>query len=77
MENSYKLGLYQLGKNIILLSLIGMILPSLIVFGVIVGILYSDVFGVIKGIGNLMGQIGDAGLSGLVALALIATWYKK
>ena len=40
-------------------------------------IVYSDVFGVIKGIGNLMGQIGDAGLSGLVALALIATWYKK
>jgi len=24
-----------------------------------------------------MGQIGDAGLSGLVAIALIATWYKK
>ena len=53
------------------------LLKALIVFGVIVGILYSDVFGVIKGIGNLMGQIGDAGLSGLVALALIATWYKK
>ena len=53
------------------------LLKALIVFGVIVGILYSDVFGVIKGIGNLMGQICDAGLSGLVALALIATWYKK
>ena len=53
------------------------LLKALIVFGVIVGILYSDVFGVIKGIGNLMGQIGDAGLSGLVALALMCFLLKR
>ncbi len=53
------------------------LLKSLIVLGVVVGILFGDKFGVIQGISNLMGQLGDAGLAGLVALALVATWYKK
>ena len=53
------------------------LLKALIVLGVVVGILYEDTFGVIQGIGNLMGQIGDSGLAGLVAIAIIATWYKK
>lgn len=53
------------------------LLKALIVLGVVVGILYEDTFGVIQGIGNLMGQIGDAGLAGLVAIAIVATWYKK
>ena len=41
------------------------------------GILYNDVFGVIAGIGNLMNNIGDGGLAGLVALVLVVTWWKK
>lgn len=53
------------------------LLKSLIVLGIIVGILYNDVFGVIGGIGRLMGQIGDAGLAGLVALAIVVTWHKE
>ena len=52
-------------------------LQQLIVLGVTAGILFNDPFGVIAGIGNLMGQIGDSGLAGLVALVLVATWYKK
>ena len=53
------------------------LLQGLIVLGVVVGILFNDVFGVIGGIGNLMGQIGENGLAGLVALVLVVVWYKK
>ena len=53
------------------------LLQSLVVLGVIVGILYDDPFGVIAGIGNLMSQVGDSGLAGLVALLLVVLWYKK
>ena len=59
------------------LSAISGLLQQLIVLGVVVGILFEDRFGVIAGIGNVMGQIGDSGLAGLVALVLVATWYKK
>tara|TARA_B100001750_G_C15197978_1_gene442114 strand:- start:134 stop:346 length:213 start_codon:yes stop_codon:yes gene_type:complete len=59
------------------ISSISGLLQQLIVLGVVVGILFEDPFGVIAGIGSLMGQIGDSGLAGLVALILVATWYKK
>ena len=52
-------------------------LLSLIVLGVAVGILFNDYFGVIDGIKNLMTGIGEKGLAGLVALILVAVWYKK
>ena len=52
-------------------------LVGLIVLGVVIGILLDDYFGVIGGIGRLMGQIGESGLAGLVALILIVLWYKK
>ena len=53
------------------------LLQTLVVFGVVVGILFDDPFGVIAGIGNLMSQVGDSGLAGLVALLLVLLWYKK
>ena len=52
-------------------------LQGLIVLGVTIGILFNDYFGVIGGIGNLMGQVGENGLAGLVALLLVVLWYKK
>ena len=52
-------------------------LQGLVVLGVLVGILFNDYFGVIGGIGKLMGQIGENGLAGLVALVLVVLWYKK
>ena len=52
-------------------------LQGLIVLGVGIGILFYDYFGVFGGIKNLMGQIGDNGLAGLVALILVVLWYKK
>jgi len=53
------------------------LLQTLVVFGVVVGILFDDPFGVIAGIGNLMSQVGESGLAGLVALLLVVLWYKK
>ena len=53
------------------------LLQTLVVFGVVVGILFNDPFGVIAGIGRLMSQVGDSGLAGLVALLLVVLWYKK
>ena len=53
------------------------LLQSLVVLGVVTGILFNDPFGVIAGIGSLMGQIGESGLAGLVALILVTMWYKK
>ena len=53
------------------------LLQTLVVFGIVVGILFDDPFGVIAGIGNLMSQVGDSGLAGLVALLLVVLWYKK
>ena len=52
-------------------------LQGLIVLGVVIGILFDDYFGVIGGIGTLMGKIGESGLAGLVALIHIVLWYKK
>ena len=53
------------------------LLQTLVVFGVVAGILFDDPFGVIAGIGKLMSQVGDSGLAGLVALVLVVLWYKK
>ena len=53
------------------------LLKALIVFGILAGIIWNDVFGVIAGIGVLMGNIGSEGLAGLVALVLVITWWKK
>ena len=52
-------------------------LQGLIVLGVVIGILFNDSFGVIGGLGRLMGQLGENGLAGLVALILVVLWYKK
>ncbi len=53
------------------------LLKMLIVVGAIVGILFDDYFGVIEGIGRVVGQFGDGGLAGLLALIIIAMWYQK
>ena len=40
------------------------LLKTLIVFGLITGILFDDYFGVIAGIGRVVGQFGDGGIAG-------------
>ena len=53
------------------------LLKSLLVMGILIGLVYNDLFGVISNIGKLMSNIGDGGLAGLVALVLVVTWWKK
>ena len=42
------------------------LLKSLVVVGIIVGILFDDFFGVIGGLGRIMAQFGDAGFAGIL-----------
>ena len=53
------------------------VIKALIALGIAVGILFNDYFGVIAGIGTLMGQFGDAGVAGLVALLILVSFYNK
>ena len=53
------------------------LLKSILVMGILIGLVYNDLFGVISNIGRLMSNIGDGGLAGLVALVLVVTWWKK
>ncbi len=53
------------------------LLLSLVILGIIIGILFDDPFGVIAGIGKLMTQFGENGLAGLLALILIVVLYQK
>ena len=52
------------------------LLKVLLVLGVVIGILYEDYFGVIANLGVIMKNLGQQGLAGLVALAILVTWYK-
>ena len=53
------------------------LLKTLIVIGIVVGILFDDFFGVIGGLGRIMTQFGDAGFAGILALMIIVMWYEK
>ena len=53
------------------------LLKSLVVVGIIVGILFDDFFVVIGGIGRVMAQFGDAGFAGILALMILVMWYEK
>ena len=53
------------------------LLKSLVVIGIVVGILFDDFFGVIEGLGRVMAQVGDAGRAGLLALMILVMWYEK
>jgi hypothetical protein len=52
------------------------LLKVLLVLGIVTGILFEDYFGVINNLGVVMKGLGQQGLAGLVALALLVTWYK-
>ena len=50
---------------------------TLVVIGIVVGILFDDYFGVIAGLGRIMSQFGDAGFAGILSLAILVMWYEK
>mgnify|MGYP006970152181 FL=1 len=53
------------------------LLKTLIVIGIVVGILFDDFFGVIGGLGRVMAQFGDSGFAGILAFMIIVMWYEK
>jgi len=53
------------------------LLKTLIIIGIVVGILFDDFFGVIAGLGRVMAQFGDAGFAGILALMILVMWYEK
>ena len=52
------------------------LLITLFVFAVVSGLLFGDPFGVIESIGNMISNIGDNGIAGLISLLVIVLWYR-
>ena len=53
------------------------LLITLFVFSVVSGLLFGDPFGVIESIGNMISNIGDNGISGLIALLVVVLWNRS
>ena len=53
------------------------VLKNILVFTIICGLLFRDPFGVIESIGNMISNIGDNGISGLIALLVVVLWYRR
>ena len=53
------------------------LLITLFVFTVVSGLLFRDPFGVIESIANMISNIGDNGISGLIALLVVVLWYRS
>ena len=53
------------------------LLITLFVFSIVSGLLFRDPFGVIESIGNMISNIGDNGISGLIALLVVVLWYRR
>jgi hypothetical protein len=53
------------------------LLQNILVLSVIIGLLFDDPFGVLNTIGNLINNVGEMGLAGLISLALIVLIYRR
>ena len=53
------------------------LLITLFVFTIVSGLLFRDPFGVIESIGNMISNIGDNVISGLIALLVVVLWYRS
>ena len=53
------------------------LLITLFGFAIVSGLLFRDPFGVIESIGNMISNIGDNGISGLIALLVVVLWYRR
>jgi len=52
------------------------VLKNILVFAIICGLLFNDPFGIINTISNLISNVGEKGLAGLISLLLIVTLYR-
>ena len=53
------------------------VLKNVLVFAIICGLLFNDPFGIITTISNLISNVGDKGLAGLISLLIITTLYRR
>jgi len=53
------------------------LLKNILVFAVVCGLLFNDPFGIINTISNLISDVGDRGLAGLISLLIITTLYRR
>ena len=53
------------------------VLKNILVFAIICGLLFNDPFGIINTISNLISNVGERGLAGLICLSLIITIYRR
>ena len=56
------------------ISIITQLLINIFVFAVVSGLLFNDPFGTIEGIGSIISNISDNGISGLICLLVIVIW---
>ena len=52
------------------------VLKNILVFAIICGLLFNDPFGIINTISNLISNVGERGLAGLISLLLVITLYR-
>ena len=53
------------------------LLITLFVFAIVSGLLFKDPFGVIESISNMISNVGDNGIAGLISLLVIVLWYRR
>ena len=53
------------------------VLKNILVFAIITGLLFSDPFGIINTISNLISKVGDNGLAGFISLAILILVYRR
>ena len=53
------------------------LVKTLVIIGIIVEILFPNIFGVIENLREIMEQFGDAGFAGLLAIMMLVMWYEK
>tara|TARA_Y100000310_G_scaffold91153_1_gene88437 strand:+ start:145 stop:357 length:213 start_codon:yes stop_codon:yes gene_type:complete len=52
-------------------------LKVIFVFAILAGLLFDDPFGVLANITKLLSDVGDHGMSALIAMLVIMLWGKK
>ena len=52
-------------------------LKVIFVFAILAGLLFNDPFGVLANITRLLSNLGDHGMSALIAMLVIMIWEKK
>ncbi len=52
------------------------VLKNILVFAIVCGLLFNDPFGIIATISNLISNVGERGLAGLISLLLVITLYR-